>query len=101
MPNEIGRIMLIHGHAKIENGYCVLPNGPCLIQMKTRNIFRCSVTCAKHPPAVNCVSAIGLDSVSVLEKARLMMQHCMHEYTNENRLLDAFWESLNEGENYV
>ena len=33
------------------------------------------------------------DKVSVLEKAKMMMEHCMYEYCNEKRLIKAFWEA--------
>lgn len=36
------------------------------------------------------------DGIPVEDKARMMMGHCMKEYTNENRLLDAWWEDRNK-----
>ncbi len=31
------------------------------------------------------------DKTPVLEKAKMMMEHCMREYSNEKRLIKAFW----------
>lgn len=40
---------------------------------------------------------IKQDGVATEDKARMMMTHCMKEYTNENRLLDAYWNNFVQG----